>query len=177
MSFVRCALARKQIPLAQSQWIKTMKSDRKIICCANLVVAVSLLSCVGCGGRFDSGVTGVVTLDGKVVPCGTISFQPKAGGPAAYARIDADGNYIVRTGREEGLPSGEYYVTVSANEPPTVAQTAQGGPPPPGKPITPAWYRMRDTSGLSFVVESGNNEINLELTSTPPPGWNPRRRT
>jgi len=154
-----------------------MKSERKTYGFATLVAAALLVSAVGCGGTFDSGVTGVVTLDGKVVPCGTISFQPKAGGPAAYARIDADGNYVVLSGRVEGLPSGDYYVTVSANEPPTVTQTAQGGPPPPGKPITPQWYRTRNTSPLTFVVEPGNNEINLELTSTPPPGWNPQRRS
>jgi hypothetical protein len=120
-------------------------------------------------------VTGVVTLDGTVVPRGTVSFQPKAGGPAAYARIEEDGRFVVRTGREEGLPSGDYDVTVTANEPPAVTQTASGGPPPPGKPITPMWYRTKSTSGLSFVVEPGDNEINLELTSQPPAGWNPRR--
>jgi hypothetical protein len=131
----------------------------------------------GCGGPFDSSVTGIVTLDGNIVPRGTVSYQPKAGGPAAYARIEEDGKYSVHTGREEGLPSGDYYVTVTANEPSTVTQTASGGPPPPGKPITPLWYRARDTSGLSFVVNPGDNEINLELKSQPPPGWNPRRRS
>jgi hypothetical protein len=154
-----------------------MNPERKGNPFASFVVGMMLLVVVGCGGPFDSSVTGVVTLDGKVVPRGTVSFQPKAGGPAAYARIEESGSYVVRTGREEGLPPGDYYVTVSANEPPTVEQTAQGGPPPPGKPITPAWYRTRNTSGLSFVVEPGANEINLELTSTPPPGWNPQRRS
>jgi hypothetical protein len=132
-----------------------------------------LIAFAGCGGAYDSSVTGVVTLDGNVVPRGTVSYQPKAGGPAAYARIEGDGSYSVRTGREEGLPPGDYYVTVTANEPPTAQQTASGGPPPPGKPITPLWYRSRETSGLSYTVESGGNEINLELTSTPPAGWKP----
>jgi hypothetical protein len=137
---------------------------------------MALLTLIGCGGPFDSSVTGIVTLDGNVVPRGTVSFQPKAGGPAAYARIAEDGSYVVRTGREDGLPSGEYYVTVSANEAPTVMQTAEGGPPPPGKPITPLWYRTRNSSGLSYVVEPGSNEIDLKLNSTPPPGWSPNRR-
>jgi hypothetical protein len=142
---------------------------------AACVASSLLLTVVGCGGTFDSSVSGTVTLDGNVVPRGTVSFQPKAGGPAAYAQISEDGSYSVRTGREVGLPSGDYYVTVSANEPPTVAQMADGGPPPPGKPITPQWYRTKSTSGLSFMVEPGSNEINLELTSQPPAGWNPRR--
>ena len=71
----------------------------------------------------------------------------------------------MRTGREEGLPSGDYDVTVTANEPPAATQSEGGGPPPPGKAITPVRYRSKATSGLSFVVEAGDNEINLELTS------------
>jgi hypothetical protein len=131
----------------------------------------------GCGGPYDSTVSGVVTLDGKVVPRGTVAYQPSAGGPAAYARIEENGAYVVHTGREEGLPSGEYSVTVTANEPPAVTQTQSGGPPPPGKPITPPWYRTKNTSGLNFTVSPGDNEINLELKTQPPPGWNPRRRS
>ena len=143
------------------------------------VVAASscmLVGLVGCGGPYDATVSGVVTLDGKVVPRGTVAYQPKAGGAPAYARIEENGTYVVHTGREEGLPLGDYFVTVTANEPPAVTQTESGGPPPPGKPITPLWYRTKDTSGLSFVVSPGENEINLELTTRPPPGWNPRAR-
>jgi hypothetical protein len=133
-----------------------------------LIVAGSagtLLAFAGCGGTYNSSVTGMVTLDGKAVPRGTVSFQSKGGGPAAYAVIAEDGSYSLQTGRESGLPAGDYYVTVTANEAPAMTQTATGGPPPPGKPITPARYRSRETSGLSFVVEPGGNEINLELSS------------
>ena len=129
----------------------------------------------GCGGPYDAGVSGVVTLDGQNLTRGTVSFNPVAGGPAAYARIDEGGNYSLRTGRDEGLPSGEYQATVIATEPPPVQATAQGGPPPSGKPITPMWYRSKDTSGLSFTVVPGSNEINLELTTQPPVGWSSRR--
>jgi hypothetical protein len=138
-----------------------------------LIVAASVTTMVafsGCGGAYDSSVTGMVTLDGQKVPRGTVSFQSKGGGPAAYALIEEDGSYSVQTGREAGLPAGEYYVTVTANEAPATTQTSTGGPPPPGKLITPLRYRSRETSGLSFTVEPGSNEINLELTSTPAAG-------
>jgi hypothetical protein len=144
-----------------------------------LVWAVLLLAAgvAGCGGAYGATAHGIVTLDGNIVPRCTVAFHPVARGPAAYARIEKNGGYVVRTGREEGLPPGEYFVTVAANEPPTEAQTAQGGLPPPGKPITPAWYASKDSSGLKVVVESGDNELDLELKSTPPPGWNPRGRS
>src|SRR5687767_9935357 len=109
---------------------------------------LALVAVVGCGGTYDATVSGMVTLDGNVVPRGTVAYQPVAGGPAAYGPIAEDGSYTIRTGSEQGLPSGEYAVTVTANEPPAVQQTASGGPPPPGKPITPPWYRSKDMSGL-----------------------------
>jgi hypothetical protein len=131
---------------------------------------IGLLFASGCGGTYDSTVAGVVKLDDKVIPGGLVGFHPTSRGPSAYAVTDENGSYSVRTGREAGLPAGEYFVTVAANEPPAIARTEQGNPPPLGKPITPAWYRMKETSGLKFNVKSGKNEINLELTSKPPAG-------
>jgi hypothetical protein len=130
----------------------------------------------GCGESYDSSIEGTVTLNGQVVPAGLVAFHPVSPGPAAYAVIEQDGSYAVRTGREASLPSGEYQVSVVANEPPTIERSAQGGPPPPGKDITPAWYRSKETSGLLFKIEPGSNEINLELTTTPPAGWKPPKR-
>jgi hypothetical protein len=140
------------------------------------VACWALVGLTGCGGAYDSSVSGVVTLDGSPIGRGTVAYHPVGGGPAGYARIDENSEYSVRTGREEGLPSGEYDVTVVANEPPAVERTTLGGPPPPGKPITPPWYRSPQTSGLRFAVEEGSNEINLELSTEPPPGYDPRRR-
>lgn len=139
-------------------------------------VALLLLTLGGCGGAYNSSVSGVVTLDGAAVPRGTVTYHPTAGGPAAYAPIRADGSYTIFTGREEGLPSGEYQVTVAANEASAQLVSKDGGPMPAGKAITPLWYRSKDTSGLKFNVESGSNEINLELKSQPPAGWNPGRQ-
>lgn len=140
------------------------------------VLWATLLTVVGCGGPYNASVSGNVTLDGSTVPTGTVSFVSNDGGPPAYARIDSSGNYTLKTGRETGLPAGEYLVTVIANEPPAVAESERGGPPPPGKPITPPWYRSQETSGLKFSVEPGRNQIDLELTSQPPEGWKPTRR-
>lgn len=152
---------------ANHQNARAMPSRAAAISAAAIVVA----AITGCGGAFDATVSGVVTLDDKPVPRGTVSYTPVQGGPAAYAPIEEDGSYEMRTGRERGLPIGEYQVTVTANEPPPVLQTAQGGPPPEGKPITPPWYQLKDSSGLRYNVESGSNEIDLKLTSTPPAGW------
>lgn len=137
----------------------------------------SLLFIAGCGGAYSSTASGIVTIDGHVVPRGAVAFLPVSGGPSAYGLISDDGSYSVRTGREKGLPAGDYQVTVTANEDPSAADIAKGLPPPPGKAITPAWYRMKETSGLKFTVKPGRNEINLELTTKPPAGWNPAKKS
>lgn len=139
-------------------------------------ITIALVSCgslalIGCGGVYDASVQGIVTLDNNPIPRGTVSFSPVSDGPAAFGQIAADGSYTLNTGREAGLPLGQYRVSVVANEPPAVERTASGGPPPPGPPITPAWYRSPTSSGLEVKVDSGSNDINLELTSTPPAGW------
>jgi hypothetical protein len=138
-------------------------------------LAVACIGMSGCGGVYDSTVSGTVTLDGNVVPRGTVTYHPATGGAPAYSPIQEDGAYSVRTGRESGLPAGEYQVTVTANEAPAQLVSKDGGPMPPGKSITPLWYRSKESSGLKYTVESGDNEINLELTSQPPAGWNPGR--
>ena len=141
------------------------------------ILAVAALS--GCGGVYDSNVTGVVSLDGKALPRGTVAFHPMKQGPQAYGLVRSDGSYSLMTGRERGLPAGEYTVTVVANEESVAKNDGRGGPPTPGVPITPPLYQSKNSSNVKFTVESGSNEIDLELTSETPPDWKPpgkRRR-
>jgi len=139
-----------------------------------LLIAIILLM-AGCGGTYDSYVSGLVTLDRKPLLRGTISFKPVQPGPTAYGLISDDGSFTLKTGRESGLPSGEYVVAVVANEPSVSKE--EGALPTPGKPITPLWYRSTKTSPLKITVDSGSNEIDLELTSEAPPGYEqPKQR-
>lgn len=141
-----------------------------------LIGSVAVAAATGCGSSSEATVSGIITLDGNPIPKGMISFIPATDGTQAYAMSDESGNFEVYTGRVEGLRTGEYKVTVVARKQPTVTKTADGGPAPPGEAITPRWYAYPDSSGLLFNVESGSNEINLQLTSQPPAGWQSRGR-
>ena len=58
------------------------------------------------------------------------------------------------TGREKGLPPGDYTVTVVANEASTQG-TNPSLPPAPGKPITPPWFREQNVSPLKYIDQTG----------------------
>jgi hypothetical protein len=152
-----------------------MALERAVIkkTCFLTAAACSALALTGCGGTYESAVSGVVKLDGNLIDRGTVSFAPQGAGAAAFGVIESDGRYALSTGREEGLPSGQYLVTVAANKPPASLRNKDGGPAALGEPITPEWYRNPATSGLTYTVEPGDNEINIELNTTPPPGWKP----
>ncbi len=123
---------------------------------------------LGCGNYHGASVIGEVTLDGQPIndsAVGTVAFFPDAGGPPATGRIVDGSRYELSTGREDSLIPGDYSVTVGINEAPASLTGKNGGPPPPGKPITPPKYRQKKTSGLHFTVEAGSNTINLELQS------------
>src|SRR4051812_1493019 len=124
-------------------------------CLVGTFVGSALLGLVGCGGTYESKVSGKVRIDGAAVSYGPRAFSPVSGGPAAYGKIETTGDYVIQTGREQGLPAGDYQVAVTANEAAKTNKTENGGPPPPGKPLTPAWYRSKDTSGLKFTVAKG----------------------
>ena len=138
---------------------ETSSTWRQLACCSFLVVGLA-----GCGSNAESTVYGTVTLDGEPLDHGSVTFVPNTNeGRAASGSIDTGGNYKVQAGQTGGLPAGEYVVKVSSREP--AKPNPQGGPPTPGKLLTPKRYFNSNRSGLNFQVEAGSNEINLELTS------------
>lgn len=119
----------------------------------------------GCSQRAEVG--GTVTLDGRPLSAGVVTFCPNADGPSGYAAIGPDGRYVVQVGSRNGLPPGQYVVTVAANVPP-----AEGSQPGPGQysdgitPLaTPQIYADREQSPLRATLVSGSQELKLELTS------------
>ena len=125
--------------------------------------ALIVLALAGCGSEFGAEVTGVVTLDGIPLENGVVAFHPEHGGPVAHGVIGQDGAYVVMTGRQEGLPVGDYAVTVVANETPT--SDAGSGPPAPGRRLTSEKVSDKSTTDLRYQVQSGHNEIDLNLES------------
>lgn len=129
------------------------------------VIFFSALGMAGCGGRAESSVSGVATLNGTAIDHGQVVFVPTTGngGQGASGQIQSDGSYSIQVGQTGGLPAGNYKVVVVSRAP-SVAD-ASGGPPTPGKLLTPERYGQAQTTNLQFEVEPGRNTIDLELSS------------
>ena len=74
-----------------------------------------LLALTGCSSRRSVGpcvpVQGKVTLGGKPLVGGTVSFIPlegEADAPRPEGSIDAQGHYTLKTEGKEGAPAGKY---------------------------------------------------------------------
>jgi len=127
-----------------------------------------MLAAYGCGGSaLDCRVEGTVTLDGKPLTTGVISFLP-ATGAVAYGTIASDGRYDLRTGSQPGAAAGDYVVTVAANASPEPATPRPGGPQfaePLLLLVTPRRYAGRDTTPLKATVRPGRQTLDFTLQS------------
>ena len=115
---------------------------------------VILLLCVvsqGCWGNDFGMVEGMVSLDGKPLDGGSVTFYPAEAGPLSYSNIESDGSYQIRTASRQGVLPGQYVATVSY----------RSGPPSPGMSIreikalekVPISYCTKETSDLHVEVK------------------------
>lgn len=113
-------------------------------------------------------VNGLVTLDGRPVEQGTISFVPAAGAriPSAGGEIVA-GEYSIPAATGPAV-SGKYRVEIRWSRP-TGKQIELGSPAPPGTMVDeveeaiPAKFNSQST--LEQEIQPGRSEIHFELTS------------
>jgi hypothetical protein len=138
-----------------------------------VLFCVSLLVFVGCG----EGGPSLVKAKGKVVVDGTpasgaiLLFHPQSSsGDAASAIADENGVFKPFTGAAEGIPEGEYRVTVQWPDPKVKSATegmkfgvAESKDPPD---LLKGKYVARDKSKLSVVISRSKLELEpLELSS------------
>jgi hypothetical protein len=131
-----------------------------LLVCSGL--AISLLAFYGCGTSGPSA-SGVVRLDGQLLPTGWIKFIPQAGtsGPDAGAVID-EGQYRI----EKGLQVGEYRVEIQGTRknPRKKVRDAfsfDSRLVPEEVAVVPSEYNQN--SRLTRRVDSGTNTFNFDL--------------
>ncbi len=142
-----------------------MQKKLQVSCAATLVLIVGSL--IGCEKAQESTASGLVTIDGKPLTGGSITFisGSRTNARPATGGIKSDGTYRVQIAQSGKLMAGEYVVRVSSRGP--SIPHPEGGPPELGELLTPAHYAKTDTSGLRFNIRSGDNIIDIPLVSDP----------
>jgi hypothetical protein len=141
--------------------------DYLMICLARRKVGAYLIlvAVTGCGRTGDhltAPVSGTVTLDGKSLTGGTITFFPEQG-KMASGRIQPDGTFTLTT-----YQSGDGAITGKCRA--AIAVLVGGGEENEDKPVErsalPRKYSSPETSGLEYeVTANGPNNFQLELKS------------
>lgn len=128
------------------------------------VVAAIALACAGCESKSPVGrVHGKVNLDGQPLSSGSVVTIPPAGRGARG--VIKNGQFDLSTsGTNDGALIGMHKVAVTARE-----QSQGTGPEAgSGKLLVPERYTNPDSSGLTINVQSGSNDVVLELSSAEP---------
>ncbi len=133
-----------------------------------LLAACLLLTAGGCrsGSAPLAAVHGKVSYRGQYLRSGTIVFAPDASrgnrGELAYADIQPDGSYTLKTGDALGAAPGWHRVTVCSLLPAAAPYPGQRAPLPVS--LLPARYREPQLSGLTCEVKAGEaNSIDIQL--------------
>jgi hypothetical protein len=126
----------------------------------SLAAAVVCITAAGCGGVYDSTVSGVVTLENTIVPRGTVTFSPQGAIPASH-------------GPRRRPPAGSVHRDRRCQRAARVLSQRRWRARRLGKTDHAVVVQRPANSGLSFAVADGDNVIDLNLTSKPPAGWKP----
>jgi hypothetical protein len=139
-------------------------------------IALYLALMVGCGERLPptAAVHGKVTVGGRAVGSGQITFLPVEGRPAT-ATINPDGSYRLTTFRpNDGAVLGKHKVTIQAtritgvDQPKSFEEELQNvGKSSPGNSavqwIVPEKYARAESTPLTADVKAGENAIDFDL--------------
>lgn len=127
-----------------------------------LLMLAGLWGCGGSDGPEVGRVRGKVTFDGKPVANAQIQFVPKGTGRTSTAQADAEGNFdLLYDSERMGALVGKHTVRVITAVPPQYDDKGKviKGTGEPEK--IPDIYNT--FSQIEKTVNSGNNEINLDL--------------
>ena len=127
---------------------------------ALVVLSLTALLSAGCGGTGRGSVRGTITVAGKPLPQGSITFLPAAGDrdPVTAAVIDG----VYDTGP---MPTGAARITImhSMTPPAPAGGDRASRRLPADTPRVPPMYHSPDTSGLSLPVQPGANTFDYDI--------------
>jgi hypothetical protein len=136
-----------------------------------VVVAVMLSGC-GPSGPAYWPISGKVTFQGKPVAIGEIRFCNSKIGIDVVESLKGDGQYVVVTGKRNGLPEGEYQVAIMPKLDFSKVKCEKDGRPiastmptplERNPPNIPRNYRSPATSNLTVTVKPTSNTFDVDM--------------
>jgi hypothetical protein len=126
---------------------------------------LALLALFGAGcGQQTGVVSGKVTIEGKPLPRGLITFLSDVGNKDAFNAAIIDGEY-----RTAAIPCGPAKIMILPTAGPPKSEKG-GNDLQPGaragaaaKPVVPDRYQSPDTSGFEITVKPGDNDFTADL--------------
>lgn len=121
-----------------------------------MILVAAFIVFAGCGSKPQptSTISGKVTLNGKPVTLGSVSFYDAAKGTGADAPIGADGSFSVTK-----VPLGDYQVSVM---PPQLGPEDPMTPEVKNYPV-PAKFRNGSTSGITCKVDKEKVDLPIDI--------------
>ena len=129
-----------------------------VSCLASFVLV--LVGCTPSDRLPTAPVSGRVTLDGRPLEMGSVTFVPQDGsGRPATGSIQSDGSYRLGTyDDDDGALLGLHKISVVCREPRGLPPNDGGG-----RSLIPLKYSNPGTSELEYTVKDSSNEFNIEL--------------
>jgi len=132
-------------------------------------VLLLLGAVAGCGSGGKARVTGKVTMNGKPVTGGLVSFTPiaaekKEPGKPASGEVQQDGTYTLGTeSKGDGAVPGKHSVRYT---PPTIPYP-EGREPRPGESPPKSGFEGLTPKSQEIEVKVGSNTVDIELVPGP----------
>lgn len=145
-------------------------SHRNLLLSSLGFLVTFLVGCGGSSGPPTAKVTGIVVIDGKPLPVGTVMFHPEKGA-VGTGILGEGGQYEAAE-----VPIGKVKISISVPEaPPKMPMPKVPGAAPepelPHEAALPLIRKLPDTcrdparSGLILEVKEGENRLDIKLKS------------
>jgi len=130
-----------------------------------LSLALVVILIAGCGER-KMQLGGLVTFsdDDAPVTSGFVIFTAVGADFQSRGTIGADGTYTLSsTGNNDGIPPGEYAVSLVGVEKNTQVDTPDGSYTTHSEPLILPKYTSPNTSGLTFTVDGSTKRYDIQV--------------
>jgi len=129
-----------------------------------LAVVLSAVSCTSCSGEPAlNSVKGKVLYQNQPIQGVVVSFHPKGASLETLLPVGQtkeDGTFTLTTGKAEGAPAGEYFVTFTCPQRPETSDGEKG--PQMGKFSLEDRFKgayAQEANAVKVEIKKGNNEL------------------